>query len=124
MASEPKVMIIKDESLIAQYFKVILESLGYSVCGIAMTADDAVNMARDEDPAIVFMDVRLSGKKDGIDAANEIYQNKPIPTVYVTGSQEQSTIDRIKTDHPSDILIKPVLQDQFKEALAKFCPLH
>jgi len=124
MASAPKVLIVEDERLIAEYFKVIIESLGYSVCGIAMTADDAVRLARDADPAIIFMDVRLSGKKDGIDAANEIYQNKPVPTVYVTGSQEQSTMDRIKADHPSDILIKPVLQDQFKEALAKFCPLH
>jgi CheY-like chemotaxis protein len=124
MGSAPKVLIVEDERLIAEYFKITIESLGYSVCGIAMTADDAVRLARDEDPAIVFMDVRLSGRKDGIDAANEIHRNKPVPTVYVTGSQEQSTMDRIKTDHPSDILIKPVLQDQFKEALAKFCPLH
>ncbi|WP_193367878.1 response regulator [Pelagibius marinus] len=122
MEVAPKVLIVEDERMIAEYFKVLVESLGYDVCGIAKSADEAVRLAREEDPAMVFMDVRLVGAKDGVDAANEICRFKSVPTVYVTGSNEQETIDRIKTDHPADILIKPVLAEQIEDALIRFCP--
>jgi two-component system, response regulator PdtaR len=116
------VLIVEDERLIAEYFKVVVEHFGYGVCGIAATADDAVRLARDECPAIVFMDVRLGGKKDGVDAAMEIHENKPVPTVFITASREPATLKRINTDHPSAILIKPVLQAQLKDVLTRFCP--
>jgi response regulator of citrate/malate metabolism len=115
-------LIVEDERMIAEYFKIIVENLGYSVCGIAKTAEEAVHLAEEEDPAMIFMDVRLIGEKDGVDAAIEIYGRKPVPTVYVTGSREPETIERIKTNHPSDILIKPVLEEQLKDALDRFCP--
>jgi response regulator of citrate/malate metabolism len=122
MADAPKVLIVEDEMMIAEYFKIIVENYGYAVCGIARTADDAVDLARENDPALVFMDVRLVGAKDGVDAALRIHDIKPVPMVYITGSREQETIDRIRTNHPSDILIKPVLEEQLKEALERFCP--
>jgi CheY-like chemotaxis protein len=68
------------------------------------------------------MDVRLVGERDGVDAAMAIHHRKPVPTVYVTGSHEPETIARIRTDHPSDILHKPVLEDQLRDALTRFCP--
>ena len=122
MAMAPTILIVEDERIIAEYFKVIVEHLGYPVCGIAGTADEAVRLAREEDPDIVFMDVRLDGTKDGVDAANEICEHKPVPTVFITGSREPATIDRINTDHPSAILIKPVLHDQLRDVLIRLCP--
>lgn len=122
--STPRILIVEDEQMIAEYFKVVVENLGYEVCGIAMTADDAVRLAREEDPSVVFMDVRLVGEKDGIHAADEIHDHKPVPTIYITGSQEPQTIHRIKADHPAEILIKPVLEDQLKDVLDRFCPLN
>jgi len=109
--------------LIAEYFQVLVEHMGYDVCGIAMSADEAVSLAHDKHPALVFMDVRLIGEKDGVDAANEIHKVSDVPIVYITGSTEQETIDRIHTDHPSDVLIKPVMAEQLEKALSEFCPL-
>jgi CheY-like chemotaxis protein len=122
MGSGARVLIVEDERMIAEYYKIIVENLGYSVCGIAKTAEEAVRLAEAEDPALVFMDVRLVGERDGVDAAMAIHHRKPVPTVYVTGSHEPETIARIRTDHPSDILHKPVLEDQLRDALTRFCP--
>ena len=122
MAMAPTILIVEDERMIAEYFRIIVEHLGYPVCGIAGTADEAVRLAREEDPDIVFMDVRLDGEKDGVDAANEICAHKPVPTVFITASREPATIDRINTDHPTAILIKPVLQDQLRDVLTRLCP--
>ena len=50
MAAAPRVSIVEDEFLIAEYFKIIVEQLGYEVCGIARSADEAVALARREEP--------------------------------------------------------------------------
>ena len=121
MTSQAKVLIVEDERMIAEYFRVVVENLGYDVCGIAATADEAVRLAEEKDPALVFMDVRLIGERDGVDAAIDIYNRKPVPMIYVTGSQEPETLQRIRTDHPTDVLIKPVFEAQLKEMLDKYC---
>lgn len=119
----PKILIAEDEALIAEYFRLIVEQLGYEVCGIAGTAEDVVRMALQEAPELVLMDVRLSGEKDGVDAANEIYKTRVIPIVYVTASRERTTSVRIRQDLPAEVLTKPVLARHLKAALDKYCPL-
>src|SRR3546814_13243934 len=60
-------------------------------------------MALQEAPELVLMDVRLSGEKDGVDAANEIYKTRVIPIVYVTASRERTTSVRIRQDLPAEV---------------------
>src|SRR3546814_3762255 len=70
---------------------------------VAGTAEDVVRMALQEAPELVLMDVRLSGHKDGVDAANEIYKTRVIPIVYVTASRERTTSVRIRQDLPAEV---------------------
>jgi len=101
MALAPRVLIVEDELLIAEYFKIIIEQLGYEVCGLARSADEAVALARREEPAVIFMDVRLAGERDGVEAAQEIHAIRPVPVIYVTASREPQTSQRIKDDPPA-----------------------
>jgi len=123
MAPAPRVLIVEDELLIAEYFKIIIEQLGYEVCGLARSADEAVALARREEPAVIFMDVRLAGERDGVEAAQEIHAIRPVPVIYVTASREPQTSQRIKDDPPAEVLTKPVVQQHIEAALAKYCPL-
>ena len=117
-----RVLIVEDERVVAEYYRVVVENLGHSVCGIAATADQAVRLAEEENPQIIFMDVRLIGERDGVDAAMEIFERKnPVPVVYVTGSKEPETMQRIRLDHPAAVLIKPVFEEQLRSALDQFC---
>jgi DNA-binding NarL/FixJ family response regulator len=59
-------------------------------------------------PAVILMDMRLRGIKDGVDAAQAIHESVGSKIIFVTGSREQKTIDRISHDHPFAILFKPV----------------
>ena len=67
------------------------------------------------------MDMRLRGAKDGVDAAQAIYESVGSKIIFVTGSREQKTIDRISQDHPFAILFKPVsdgaLETKVSEAM-------
>ena len=117
------VLIVDDEFLIAEGLRMQLEDMGKEVCGKAATADEAVALARLHRPQIVLMDMRLKGGKDGVDAALEIHAEVGSKVIFVTGSREPSTLERIRQDHPSGILFKPVsgaqLEAAIKEALLK-----
>jgi DNA-binding NarL/FixJ family response regulator len=117
-ALEDCVAVVDDEFLIATGLTMQLEGLGMTVCGTAATADEAVALVQAARPAIVLMDVRLGGDKDGIDAAVEIHDTVGSKVIFVTGSRDAATIDRIRLDHPAGLLFKPVLDWQLREAIS------
>jgi CheY-like chemotaxis protein len=116
------VLIVEDQYLIAEYFKVVVEGLGYETCGMAATAEEAIYLTKEENPAIIFMDVRLAGERDGIDAALEIREFRSVPIVYVTASKEPQTMARMKQSDPAAILIKPVTLEDIQKVLSEVVP--
>ena len=115
--SKGKVLIVDDQFLIVRYLQIWVESFGFDVCGTAKSADEAVEQALQHRPDAILMDVRLQGVKDGVDAANEIYPEHPCRMIYVTGSGEPSTIAKIRSNHPFEILLKPIAPADLGHAL-------
>lgn len=107
----PTVLIVEDEFLIAMNFSALVEDMGLPVCAVAETTADAIQAAETHRPAVVMMDVRLKGDKDGVDAALRIHDTVGSKVIFITGSREQVTLDRINMDHPFAILFKPVTDD-------------
>lgn len=111
------VLIVDDEILIALALEVQIQDMGLTVCGIAATAAEAVALAQQHRPMVVLMDMRLRGEGDGVDASLAIYATVGSKVIFVTGSREPSTVERIESDHPYAILFKPVSQDQLAAAV-------
>lgn len=118
-------LIVEDEYLIAEGLRLQLEDMGFSICGIASSAKAAVALAEAHKPDLVLMDMRLSGDEDGVDAALAIHEKIGSKVIFVTGSREPSTMERIAQDHPSCVLFKPIfgrqLQRAVENALADGC---
>src|SRR6266545_6436179 len=70
----PRVLVVEDDFLIAMQTEVALTAAGFEVVGPATTAEEAVALAREAQPALAVMDVRLASTRDGIDAARQLYQ--------------------------------------------------
>lgn len=117
MTDTPCILVVEDDFLIADLFADMVTEMGFRVCGIADTADDAVEMARLHSPCAILMDVRLKGSRDGIHAALEIRQGQSCPVIFITGSQEAVTVARINEDHPAAILFKPVDFERLKQTV-------
>lgn len=118
---ESRILIVEDNLIVRAHLKVIVERLGYHVCGLAASADQAVALADSTRPDAILMDVRLGGARDGVDAALDICESRAVPVIYVTGSNEPQTLERIESDHPSGVLIKPVVPDQLGQVLRQVC---
>lgn len=111
------ILIVDDEYLIAQGLCWQVEEMGHAVCGTAATADQAVAQALEHRPALVLMDMRLQGDKDGVDAALDIYHLVGSKVIFITGSREPATIARINQDHPAGVLFKPISNLQLRTAI-------
>jgi len=112
------VLVVDDEFIIADLWRFHLEEMNIPVCGTAANAQDAISMAEKFLPQLVLMDVRLRGKRDGVDAALEIHEKVGSTVIFLTGSKEPETRARIQLDHPYAILYKPVPEEQFKRTVS------
>jgi CheY-like chemotaxis protein len=106
MAEGKRVLIVEDETLTAMALGSYLEERGYSVVGICATGEDALQAAREGDPDLILMDIRLAGKMDGIEAARLINLEAPRPIVFISGYASRSFHD--SDFQPIAYLSKPI----------------
>ena len=121
---QKRALIVEDEALIAEELSERLSQLGFLVIAAVGSAEEGVEIATRERPDLVLMDIRLKGKKDGIEAAFEIRREVDIPIVYLTAYSDRNTVERAKgTDHDGFVL-KPFrhceLQATIGVALQRF----
>ncbi len=115
--STAKVLVVEDDPIVAMDIKRKLLGFGYEVCATAATADKAVEAAIAHRPDAILMDITLEGKKDGIQAADEIRKAVAVPIVFLTAHSDQATVQRAKLTLPYGYVLKPVREVELKIAL-------
>lgn len=108
MARRTKVLIVEDELIIAANLQLAFQNLGMDVLDPVVMGQEAVQVAIKEQPDIIFMDIRLVGTMDGIEAATKIHSLKNIPVVFMSGYATEYMMERAQKAHPIDFLEKPV----------------
>lgn len=114
-----KILIVEDEAIIAMGLKFRLEELGYHVLRVASMGKTAIQIALQEKPDLIFMDISLKGSMDGIEAARKISQVENIPLVYLSGNSHLKNDMRLITTNPIDVISKPVFDRKLLEVLEK-----
>jgi two-component system, response regulator PdtaR len=111
-----RVIIADDESLVRTDLREALTELGYLVVGEVGDGQSAVNMARELDPDVVVMDIKMPGM-DGIEAAQVLTQEKIAPVVLLTAYSQKELIDRAKEAGVVGYLVKPFRETDLAPAI-------
>lgn len=101
------ILVVDDERIVALDIKGTLETLGYSVCAVANTAESALQAAERHSPDLVLMDINLKGEMDGIAIAHVFNAKHLIPVVFLTAYSDRGTFDRAKSSNPYGFILKP-----------------
>jgi len=112
-----RVLITEDNWLVAAEWRAALEDAGYEVVGMAASADEAVELCREESPDLILMDIRLLGDRDGIEAAHEARSRYDIPSVFVSAHDDGEVRRRAAEARPLGWISKPVLASRLPELL-------
>ncbi|HHS12712.1 MAG TPA: response regulator [bacterium] len=104
---KPRILIAEDEIIIACDLRHLLIESGYEIAGIASSGEETLRMANETEPDLILMDICLRGRIDGIEAADEILKHNRMPIIYITGSTDQNTLNRLEERGEHILIGKP-----------------
>ena len=121
--SEDSILIVEDEVIVAENLSRKLKNLGYTVAGIAVSGNEAIEMVHAFRPQLLLMDIKLQGDLDGIETVTEVRKHHDLPVIYLTAHSDRNTLDRAKASRPNGYILKPFderdLKIQIEMALYK-----
>jgi two-component system, response regulator PdtaR len=101
-----RVVIAEDEALIRMDLAEMLAEEGYDVVGQAGDGARAVELAEQERPDLVILDVKMP-VLDGIAAAERIARARIAPVVILTAFSQRELVDRARDAGAMAYLVKP-----------------
>lgn len=112
-----KILVVDDDRTTTSIIKLHISNLGHDIAGIAYTAKEAINLARESMPDLALIDINLGIGADGIDTALVISKYMDIPIVFVTAYSDSQTLRRAKIVRPQGFVNKPLRQSDIKTAI-------
>jgi len=100
-------LIVEDEAIVAEDLAAKVRQLGYDVVGTASTGEEAIEIARNQRPALVLMDIHLAGAEGGITAAQVIHRECNLPVLFLTAHADASTVESAKQVGALGCILKP-----------------
>ncbi len=102
-----QILVVEDESIVAEHIRRSLQNMGYSVSSVASSGEKAIKEVEEKVPDLVLMDIVLQGEMDGIETAKQIRSRFNIPVVYLTAYSDEKILERAKIAEPFGYVIKP-----------------
>lgn len=113
-----RILIAEDDDEQRTALKLILKLSKFAVIE-ARDGHEAIESVRRERPDLVLMDLSLPGI-DGLEATRELRRDaefQRLPIIFVTGYDQQETIDKIKDSGGTDFISKPIEFDELKKMI-------
>lgn len=116
--SSKGILIVEDELIIALMIERMVQNLGHTVLAKVTTGEAAVEAAKEHQPDIILMDIRLRGEMDGIEAMSIIRRTANIPVIFITGNSDENYRKRVEEVDPLDFLTKPITQGDLSRSFS------
>ena len=104
---EKTILIVDDEVTVREIFKDFFGASGYQVL-TAEGADNALEILRDREVDVIFLDLRLFGT-NGLELGRQIRREKPLSILFaITGWAGLFEVEECREAGFDDFFIKPV----------------
>lgn len=117
MKVETTILIVEDERIPAEFLKIFLQRQGYQVIAICDTGEEAVQVAKNSKPDIIFMDIMLKGTMSGCEAALKIAPFSESKIIFLTAYYDHEMMNYALEAGAINYLLKPYRDKQILAAL-------
>jgi two-component system cell cycle response regulator DivK len=120
--SQPLVLVVEDNPKNMRLIRDVLGHEGYVVLD-ASTAERGVELARDNQPAVILLDIQLPGGMDGLEAVKALKHDEltgAIPVVAVTAFAMKDDRQRAIDAGFDGYLEKPLSLKLLREEVRRF----
>lgn len=104
------ILVVEDDAMIGMLLGEMLEEMGYDVCAIAATEEDAVEAAARFRPGLMIVDEHLR-EGSGVSAVERIRRNGPVACVFISGEAKHLGRPGV------NVLQKPFLEEDLARAI-------
>jgi len=111
-----RILIAEDETIIRLDLADLLTRAGHEVCATARDGIEAVELAREREPELAILDVKMP-RLDGIEAARRILDERPIPIVMLTAYGQDELVARAVEAGVFGYLVKPFRESDVLPAI-------
>ena len=101
-----RAVVAEDEALIRMDIVETLAEGGYNVVGEGANGEEGVNLAREHQPDVVVMDIKMP-VMDGISAAEKIADERIAPVVLLTAFSQKELVERARDAGAMAYVVKP-----------------
>ncbi len=117
MASGIRALIVDDEEAARRGIRLLLDDdPDVEIVGEAASADETVEMVRQEKPDLLFLDIQL-GEQDGLTVLREL-EGESRPVVVLTSECERHAAQAFE-HHAVDYLLRPFSDERFGRAVER-----
>jgi len=103
-----KILVVEDERIIAEDIKSTLLNFQYEIVSILSKGEEALELLKNgTKPDLILMDIMLEGELNGIQTAEDIYNNYGIPIVFLTAYANEKIFEGAAASDPYGYLLKP-----------------
>ncbi len=105
--TQTRVLVVEDNVITSQEISRQLSNLGYIFIENAYSGQEAIDLANQNHPDLILMDIHLGQGIDGTEAAERIWKSLKIPIVYLTAYTDPDTLQKAKLSEPFGYVMKP-----------------
>jgi len=112
--SKIKILIIHNDSIVSQDIKRSLHSAGYSITSTVSTGKEALKKMAENKPDLVFLDMDLKSKQDGIETVRQTRDRYHIPIIYVSTCSNEKLREEIKKTESFSCIRMPIDEKELR----------
>lgn len=101
-----RILLAEDEAIIRMDLAEMLTEAGHEIVGQAADGEQAVALAKETEPDLVVMDIKMPGI-DGISAAEQIGREGLAPVVMLTAFSDKNLVERARDAGVMSYVVKP-----------------
>lgn len=113
-----KTIIVEDEAIIRLNLKLILENINCVTVGETSNGKDAITLTRKHKPDFICMDIKLQGKLNGIETAQQICEFHEVPILFMSAYSMTEYENLSQFKDKSIFLVKPIQKEQIIKAIS------
>ena len=112
-----KILIVEDEVVTGMDLWHILDLWGYEMCEQVTTGEKAIQVAEQEKPDIVLIDINLAHGINGLETAKRIISRHDVSVIFITGYSDDEIRKEAEGVSPAGYFVKPIDYYKLKEAI-------